>query len=718
MSRKRKITRNLISFWAIFAVLVTNVYVFNAPASAGVDNSYGGPSWNQIKDYNSAKNYVNNLCNDGGYPGTIALAMYPSDVSFNDATGSMTYNAQLVWRSCPGKGQDGSRAFAVTGYPSSTSGQPATCPDAGIYAVPHTYDCVKYTNSDLGHLKGYATLNCWPNTGYDCVTGGGDPNGLFRRSIEVIDKEPTYDGNNPNTWTVRGLDGQVPDWSNRTLSSGSWSFYRSSAFCTYYKSGNNGSSNYTPYGNCVDVTINVSWSRYNYSLVPTITAPGDNDTVDSGSGPYAVKGNIHNNGPTGSKPNTQWQLTQIVYSPTVDSISNRSGGDSDKDPCGYFTGGDCKKLDSGSDPESYASGGDKQHNKDADITDYAVGTKVCFALSVKPYTHSNENWRHATLSCLIVSKSPKAQVLGGDLIVGRGSSTNTARTANVTSSISRTASNGYFGSWAEYGVISSGIVTGMASGSGYVGGASGSVLCGKLSILTFTNSNSSGVCSESAIGGYVSKTTAPGIAARFPVTDTTVKLTGSADILGDSLSGLYTSLDSTLNLRSSGAIPAGRWVVINAPNTTVTIGSDIRYTTDPLTSIGQIPQVVIIAKNIIIADKDVGKPGDPAISQVDSWLVAVGSGSEGRINTCGAGTVSESTALTSKVCDAKLTVNGPITANRLILRRTAGAGTGSNAGDPAEVFNLRSDAYIWATSYSPGTGRLPTVMTKEIPPRF
>jgi len=90
----------------------------------------------------------------------------------------------------------------------------------------------------------------------------------------------------------------------------------------------------------------------------------------------------------------------------------------------------------------------------------------------------------------------------------------------------------------------------------------------------------------------------------------------------------------------------------------------------------------------------------------------------GIINTCGAGAVSQTTTVNATICNTKLTINGPISANHLLLRRTAGAGSGAAADDPAEVFNLRADAYIWATSYSPGTGRLPTVTTKELPPRF
>jgi len=52
------------------------------------------------------------------------------------------------------------------------------------------------------------------------------------------------------------------------------------------------------------------------------------------------------------------------------------------------------------------------------------------------------------------------------------------------------------------------------------------------------------------------------------------------------------------------------------------------------------------------------------------------------------------------------------------MYRTAGSGVGVAIGDPAEVFNLRGDAYLWATAYSSNSDRLSTVSTKELPPRF
>jgi hypothetical protein len=117
--------------------------------------------------------------------------------------------------------------------------------------------------------------------------------------------------------------------------------------------------------------------------------------------------------------------------------------------------------------------------------------------------------------------------------------------------------------------------------------------------------------------------------------------------------------------------------------------------------------VVIIAENINIREN---------VSNVDAWLVAVGTGDDGSINTCS--NYSATSSLTINQCSAQLTVNGPVTANHLHLRRTAGSGSGNQSGDPAEIFNIRPDAYIWAMNRARASGQPSSVFTLELPPRF
>lgn len=459
----------------------------------------------------------------------------------------------------------------------------------------------------------------------------------------------------------------------------------------------------------VPVNVTRTCPMFNYTLTPSITGVTDGSALEVPRQNLSVTGTVRNAGATASRSNIDWRLTKLRYDPGA-AIPQKAGGVSAQGalPCTYFTGeAACDTVTNGV-RSSYARNAVVNHPGTTNVDEYGVGTRICFAMSVRQYTQATENWRHSALSCYVIGKKPKVHVLGGDLIVGRGSATNPGATSNVVTSVSSLASGAAYGSWAEYAIIPSGVVMGMASGSGYAGGAATDDLC-QLSVLTFTNAGSA-TCNAAAIGRYTHATTIPNIAARFPVSSTTSRISGtSANLVGDAMSGLYTTSSPALSITGGGDVPTGRWVVINAPNTDVTITGDIRYTSDPLTSIGSIPQVVIIARNIIVAD---------GVQNIDSWLVAVGSGVNGRINTCGAGGVGEATPLNAGLCASRLTVNGPISANHLIMRRTAGAGIGAAAGEPAEVFNLRADAYIWASSYTPGTGRLPTVNTTELPPRF
>jgi hypothetical protein len=431
--------------------------------------------------------------------------------------------------------------------------------------------------------------------------------------------------------------------------------------------------------------------------------------IESAAGSIPVSARVINTGETRSHPNIQWQVTQVKYAPSA-TINNKAGGVNGKNPCSYFTGSlQCSATTSGSGTEvdGYGYRATEEYNAIGNLADEPGGTRICFAMSIKRNASTSTEWRHSQLYCLSVGKKPKVHVLGSDLIVGRGSGV----TSNVVTSNSRTASGNVFGSWAEYGIVASGTVLRMASGSGYVSGSVATTLC-SLSVLTFSNTATSGSCNENAVGRYATPNIASTIANRYLTTSSTVDLSGSAAI--DDLSGLYKSTSASLAI-SGGNVPDKRWIVINAPNTTVTINSNITYTTGLISNIHNIPQVVIIAKNIIISDE---------VTNLDAWLVASGTGADGRINTCGAGgsgaeLVTETSPLTLSVCDKKLTINGPVSTNHLIMRRTAGAGVGAQAGEPAEVFNLRADAYLWAAAHSGDTtSRMSTVSTKELPPRF
>jgi hypothetical protein len=165
--------------------------------------------------------------------------------------------------------------------------------------------------------------------------------------------------------------------------------------------------------------------------------------------------------------------------------------------------------------------------------------------------------------------------------------------------------------------------------------------------------------------------------------------------LGALASGAYHTGDLTI---TASSIAPSQSVIIVATGT-VTIQGDITYANGPFDSISKIPQVVIIANKINIA----GSAG-----RVDAWLLTTGDGS---INTCS--DVPLNGPLNSTVCNKKLTVNGPVSTQHLYLRRTAGVDD-----DPAELFNLRADAFLWAQRQASGVGKAQTVYQTELPPRF
>lgn len=458
----------------------------------------------------------------------------------------------------------------------------------------------------------------------------------------------------------------------------------------------------------VPVTVTRSCPVYDYELQPSV------DVVD-GTGidtPQArtITGNVTNEGPTVSKTNTPWRLTKVTYSPTS-LIPQKTGGvrttNSETTPCAFFTGeSECDDSVIGIREQSYPVNSPQSHSGNFTIGSYEVGTRICFALSVRYYneTADGDGWRHSDLRCYIAGKKPKVNVLGGDLYVGRAiAGRNSTASGRIITSNTVNPSLGTFGSWGEYAIVSKGPVTRMASGSGYAGGNQVTT-----DLLTFANyGNTIAECGR-LLGCYTPAGSLPDIANRFKTSSTTSSLASTVS-LSQVNKGIYRA-GGALELSQSN-ISEGKWIVINAPTTNVIISGDITYAAGPFSQSAQIPQVVIIANSITIA---------AGVRTVDAWLVAPGSVNAqgnvvgGVVRTCDAAP----STISASVCDAPLTVNGPVIANTLLMLRTGGADQGVLAGDPAEVFNFRSDAYLWALSQGETSGRVTTVSTKELPPRY
>jgi hypothetical protein len=448
---------------------------------------------------------------------------------------------------------------------------------------------------------------------------------------------------------------------------------------------------------------------YNYSLVPSVST-NTAGVIETGTA-INVNPNVNNSGPTRSAP-TQWQLTKSIVLPN-NTIPNSGGGISPKIPCDYFgsASSNCSVVSSGANTYFYL--GNSPLATFSDVAgDYAAGTRICFALSVQPYATSipakgtDSQWSHSVPVCMVIGKRPKVQIWGGNLLAGGSVGTGTSA-KNISGTV-RT-----FGSWDEYGIFSAGAITGMASGSAFSGpGLVSSSVC-DYSTLSFTNAGAIACTASTTKGNYTTSGSLPDIAASFPGGVTIPSNTIVAnDLLGGS--GVYVgNLTGNLTLNSSQLNP-GKSIILKVSGT-VTIAGDQTYNADnngaKYNFISQLPQLVIVANKIIIND---------SVTNVDGWLVA--SGTDGIVETCNTGSLTYDLVgnqkLTTNKCSSLLTVNGPVIAKQLWLRRTAGSGPGAASGDPAEVFNLRADTYLWATARAISGSRIQTVYSTELPPRF
>ncbi|MEI6850417.1 MAG: hypothetical protein WCK26_00440 [Candidatus Saccharibacteria bacterium] len=486
-------------------------------------------------------------------------------------------------------------------------------------------------------------------------------------------------------------------------------------------------------GGCGSSPVRITIVRpipYNYFLIPSVNLT-PSGVFEAGS-PIVVTPSVLNNFPDNQAINTrststQWTLSRIILPVSggltlPDPLAAYRGESSlATTPCDFFKSTyvytkspstTCSNPTSPppatQSPYIFIVGPNTLSNYNDYDTDLNVGDKICYTLSVQPSSNvnniSNTNWVHSKPVCNVVGKRPKVQILGGDLSVGKKFSDageNTIQLANVQTSTSLKPSlgNKTFGSWVEYGIFATGTIRGTASASAFAGGLP-SAQPADIPRLSFANDGIVGTCSSP--GCYAMANSIPDVAASFPTDNKTVGATIS-DFSG--MQGTYKNTETSITI-SGGTIAKNKWIVINAPTANVTIEGNINYTSDSLNSINEIPQLVIIAKNIIINDN---------VTNVDAWLIAKGTPGEagaGEIKTC------TSVATTASTCNQPLFINGPVMAKKLYLWRTGGSGSDDHSGDPAEIINLKADAYLWAKSQTSSQGRIRTVFTTELPPRL
>lgn len=426
---------------------------------------------------------------------------------------------------------------------------------------------------------------------------------------------------------------------------------------------------------------------YNYNLLPSISI----DTSRNGGSiepntPVGVDKIVNNQGPTKSR-DTEWRMSQLVVR-AGGSISNTGGGENINDPCVFWSGStSCNDSDRGTgrviNPGRLSLGSTEQLVGDLD-----AGDKICWGLSVRAYSHNSPagQWRHSSLVCLTVAKTPKIQFWGAD-----------ARSSGQVTTARTQVGLQMYGSWAEYGIMSQSAVN-SASGAMLSSGADGRPTTDDQGLNPLTFANSGGVYGSY---GVVPPTN---LTASFTDTSTGSLISGTVD-LSSLDSGEYRA---TGNMRLSGNVSSGKRIIIKTTGA-VEITGNITYDNGPYSSLSAVPQLVISANSIAISE---------SVNEVNGWMIA-NRASGSYVSTCGtvASAATWTNGLSSTVCNQPLRVNGVIVTNHLYLRRTFGADRASRH-IPAETLNLRPDVYLWTSSESGNSGAISTMKIRELPPRY
>jgi len=484
---------------------------------------------------------------------------------------------------------------------------------------------------------------------------------------------------NNSGWTDKGgarVDMVRPDGGTETINDAGTlpaDFEAGDRYCQRVRvvfasaTGNQNGNEQTFPRDCIDGTRE-------FELVPS-TSVNPGTAAESGSS-VSVMPIVDNQGPSLSADDTAWHLSRFVLAPGV-AVPGTSTGTGN--PCVYYANG-CTMMSQGTgtfqvgNPSTMTDGnGDPFGSQGYTIPDPSpVGTKYCFALSVRPYSDTSTDWRYGVPTCVTIGITPKLAVWGHDF----------KTQGSINTSLSRISGRTY-GSWGEYGTLSNGANQGMASGSGLVDG-NGAANQESWSNLTFANRTTGGL---QPFGSYGA------------VTNFTVNQSGAVVINGD------------VTLPGSGyTSPFGtgykRVVRING---TLRISNNLTYANGPYSSISSIPRVVLIAEDIII---------DPNVTRIDTWLVANRIATCSNVTNAGSNFVSpDSVSMQANTCPNPLRFNGPVVANELYPYRTTNSGNDTDT--VGETFNLRADAFL--SAFAGGGINNPvasTDMVTDLPPRF
>ncbi len=402
---------------------------------------------------------------------------------------------------------------------------------------------------------------------------------------------------------------------------------------------------------------------------------------------------------SGGDVTADWRVVKLVLDP---GVSPNKGADdstaSDQDPCAFYRG-----VNSGSPCDSaYSDNGRIFTGPSTEVvsSDETVpmdyGKTVCYGLAVNPYK-AGGSWRYSRLKCFTIAKKPKVQVWGGNLSVGKSFDGTLNGSAAVEGLISSVRGNS-FGSWIEYSILAPNKVSRVGSGVGLGGGVVYGADAKQWNQLTYANTDFEAGKSYGYYDTQDSSLPDPsGLAEKYNLATGTV-VSGEYDVQTlRAGANRIVKLDGSGNLTIRGAgntLAKGEWLVVDAPDSDVVISDDISYANEDMASADDLPQLVIRAKNITI---------NGGVTNIDAWLVAGDT-----IKTC-----DKTEGLTVSDCSNQLRVNGPVISKSLVLARTGGDST-----SPAEIFNLRPDAYLWMYNLASGHADYKVDYVRELPPRY
>lgn len=402
---------------------------------------------------------------------------------------------------------------------------------------------------------------------------------------------------------------------------------------------------------------------------------------------------------SGGDVTADWRVVKLVLDP---GVSPNKGADdstaSDQDPCAFYRG-----VNSGAPCDSaYSDNGRIFTGPSTEVvsSDETVpmdyGKTVCYGLAVNPYK-AGGSWRYSRLKCFTIAKKPKVQVWGGNLSVGKSFDGTLNGSATVEGLISSVRGNS-FGSWIEYSILAPNKVSRVGSGVGLGGGVVYGADAKQWNQLTYANTDFEAGKSYGYYDTQDSSLPDPsGLAEKYNLATGTV-VSGEYDVQTlRAGANRIVKLDGSGNLTIRGAgntLAKGEWLVVDAPDSDVVISDDISYANEDMASADDLPQLVIRAKNITI---------NGGVTNIDAWLVAGDT-----IKTC-----DKTESLTVSDCSNQLRVNGPVISKSLVLARTGGDST-----SPAEIFNLRPDAYLWMYNLASGHADYKVDYVRELPPRY